>query len=82
MRDAWAPPPYNADRAFMVYAASKTETERAVWKSVEERKPHFVVNCVNPNANLERILACPGATGNWVPSVLKGIYLLILHLSI
>ena len=71
MRDAWAPPSYNADRAFTVYAASKTEAERALWKSVEERKPHFVVNCVNPNANLGRILASPGATGNWVPSVLK-----------
>ena len=34
-RDAWAPPPNNADRAFTVYAASKTEAERAVWKSVE-----------------------------------------------
>ena len=42
-----------------------------MWKSVGERKPHFVVNCVNPNANLVRILASPGATGNWVPSVLK-----------
>jgi len=39
---------------------------------VEERKPHFVVNCVNPNANLGRTLASLGATGNWVPSVLKG----------
>lgn len=23
-----------------------------MWKSVEERKPHFVVDCVNPNASL------------------------------
>lgn len=38
---------------------------------MEERKLHFVVNCVNPNASLGRILASPGATGNWAPSVLK-----------
>jgi nucleoside-diphosphate-sugar epimerase len=53
VRDAWAPPPYNADRAFTVYAARKTEAERAVWKFVEEWKPHFVVDCVNPNASLD-----------------------------
>lgn len=69
---AWAPPPYTAERAFTVYGASKTEAERAVWKFVNEEKPRFVVNCVLPNGNVGRILASPGATGGWVPSVYKG----------
>ncbi|OCK81425.1 NAD(P)-binding protein [Lepidopterella palustris CBS 459.81] len=70
--EAWKPPPYGDDRAFAVYAASKTEAERAVWKFVEEEKPSFTVNCVLPNANMGRVLASPGATGDWVRSVFLG----------
>lgn len=43
---AWAPPPYEADRAFAVYAASKTEGEKALWKFVKDEKPNFIVNTV------------------------------------
>ena len=45
---AWAPPPYNPTRAKIVYDASKTEAEKAVWKFVKEKRPYFNVNCVNP----------------------------------
>jgi nucleoside-diphosphate-sugar epimerase len=45
---AWAPPPYNADRAMITYMASKVESEKALWKFVEERKPHFRTNAVLP----------------------------------
>lgn len=37
-----------------VYAASKTEGERAAWKWVEENKPHFVFNSVLPNMNVRK----------------------------
>lgn len=45
---AWAPPPYNPDRAMITYMASKVEAEKAFWKFVEERKPHFRSNAVLP----------------------------------
>ena len=71
---AWAPPPYNPDRAFPVYAASKTEGEKALWKFVKEEKPQFVANAVLPNYNMGRILehGSAGATGNGVINVYKG----------
>uniref|UniRef100_A0A8H7K658 NAD-dependent epimerase/dehydratase domain-containing protein n=1 Tax=Bionectria ochroleuca TaxID=29856 RepID=A0A8H7K658_BIOOC len=45
---AWAPPPYTPDRGFIVYMASKAAAEKALWKFVDERKPHFKVNAVLP----------------------------------
>lgn len=49
---------------FIVYAASKTEGERALWKFMKDEKPDFIANSVLPNANLGRVLNSPGATGN------------------
>ena len=69
---AWAPPPYNEDRAFPVYAASKTEAEKAFWKYLAEEAPGFVGNAVLPNYNMGKILSSAGATGSGVPSILKG----------
>lgn len=71
---AWAPPPYNSDRAFAVYAASKTEGEKALWKFVKEEKPQFVVNTVLPNYNMGKVLpgGSPGATGTGIPNLYKG----------
>jgi nucleoside-diphosphate-sugar epimerase len=41
---AWAPPPYDRSRGFIVYGASKTQAEQALWKFVEDEKPSFVLN--------------------------------------
>lgn len=46
---AWQPPPYTSDGASAVYAASKTEGERALWRLLEEQRPHFVANAILPN---------------------------------
>lgn len=67
-----APPPYESDRAFAVYAASKTEGERAMWKFVKDEKPGFIANAVLPNFNMGKILSAPGATGGAVPELFKG----------
>lgn len=64
----------------LLYAASQTKAERAVWKFAKEQKPHFVINCMNPNTTLGRILASLGATGNQVPSVVKVDIPIDLHL--
>ena len=69
--DAWKPPPYEDSRAWPVYGASKTQAEMEVWKFVKEKKPHFVVNSVLPNANFGLILneKQPASTGSWIPSI-------------
>lgn len=50
---------------FVVYAASKTEGEKAMWKFMEREKPNFVANAVLPDTNMGRILpgGTSGATG-------------------
>lgn len=54
---------------FVVYAASKTAGEQALWKFQKDNKPHFVANAVLPNANTGRILDNSGATGDLIPNV-------------
>lgn len=62
---AWAPPPYTEDRKWAVYAASKTESEKACFKFAEEldaemdskagegesKGRRIVVNSVVPSVN-------------------------------
>lgn len=56
---------------FVVYAASKTAGERALWKFQKEKSPHFQLNTVLPNANTGRVLDVGGATGDLIPNVYK-----------
>lgn len=74
LEQAWAPPPYEADRAYAVYAASKVACERAAWKFMKEQKPSFVFNTVLPNYTtgvLLQPLSIPGvgSTARWVRDV-------------
>lgn len=48
---AYRDPPYEAQRAYSVYAASKTLAEKEAWKFVREKKPAFILNAVLPNVN-------------------------------
>lgn len=57
--------------AFLVYAASKTEGERALWNFVKQEKPSFVANAVLPNFNTGRIVGSPGATGGYAIGLLR-----------
>lgn len=65
---AWAPPPYEAERCWDVYAALKTSTERAFWQFVKEHKPGFVANAVLPDFIVGPIVHAKqnGSTGRWV----------------
>lgn len=58
--------------AFCVYAASKTEGERAMWEFVKKEKPGFVANAVLPNFNTGRVIGSSGATGGFAINLLKG----------
>ncbi|KAF2165925.1 hypothetical protein M409DRAFT_23656 [Zasmidium cellare ATCC 36951] len=59
---------------YTVYAASKTEGERALWKYVKENPVNFAVNTVLPAANYGKILTpeIPGSTMGWVRRLLVG----------
>lgn len=57
--------------AFLVYAASKTEGERALWNFVKTEKPSFVVNSVLPNFNVGRVVGSSGATGGFAIRLFK-----------
>lgn len=54
----WNPSPdeHPGTRSLNLYAALKTETEKAMWKWVEENKPSFVFNSVLPNVNFGKVL--------------------------
>jgi nucleoside-diphosphate-sugar epimerase len=71
---AWAPPPYEDDRKWAVYGASKTLAEQEMWKFVEEEKPGFVANAVLPNANFGPLIekSQPGSTNQWPKIVYSG----------
>lgn len=71
---AWAPGPYEEDRKWPVYAASKTEAEQACWKYMEEEKPGFefstVLPCTNFGASL--LKGQVAETLGWIETLLKG----------
>ncbi|KAF2644862.1 dihydroflavonol-4-reductase [Massarina eburnea CBS 473.64] len=54
----WKHPENEPDfmRGFYIYAALKTEAEKACWKWVEENKPGFVFNSILPNINHSKVL--------------------------
>lgn len=61
---------------FIVYSASKTLAEQAVWKAVKETNPPFQVAAVLPNANYGKILQPGGemssSTGSWPVMLFNG----------
>jgi nucleoside-diphosphate-sugar epimerase len=72
--EAWAPPPYKADRAYAVYAASKVACERAAWDFMRDQHPSFTFNTVLPNYTSGIILhplsiQGAGSTARWVRDV-------------
>ncbi|EOD43406.1 putative aldehyde reductase protein [Neofusicoccum parvum UCRNP2] len=56
IKDAYREPPYEPERAYPVYAASKTLAEKEAWKFVQENKPGFILNTVLPNINFGKTL--------------------------
>ncbi|KAF4944703.1 hypothetical protein FSARC_14604 [Fusarium sarcochroum] len=55
VKQAWADPPFTAERVPSVYGASKVQSEQAIWKYHKEHRserPDLVVNTVIPNFNM------------------------------
>lgn len=74
IKGAWAPPPYDEERGWVNYAASKTRAEQECWRFVKEQRPSFVLNAVLPNCNIGRILAKeqPASTAGWYKKIWEG----------
>ncbi|KAJ5267496.1 hypothetical protein N7478_010304 [Penicillium angulare] len=47
---AWSAAADDPKHGSVVYQASKVEAEKAIWRFVEEKKPHFSVNSVCPSS--------------------------------
>ncbi|KAF6796513.1 aldehyde reductase protein [Colletotrichum musicola] len=73
---AFRDPPYETERAYPVYAASKTLSEKEAWKFVQREKPAFVFNTVLPNINFGASLDLTGqghpSTSGMVAELFKG----------
>ncbi|KAF7957342.1 hypothetical protein EAE96_002928 [Botrytis aclada] len=73
VEEAHAPPPYEPSRTWSVYAASKVESERALWNFVKEKNPGFVANAVLPDTNIGLVLdPSQGSTGQMVRQLYLG----------
>ncbi|KAM0721984.1 hypothetical protein Q7P37_002910 [Cladosporium fusiforme] len=67
IRTEISPSPYK------VYAASKTEAEKALWKTVKAIKPPFQVATVLPSTNFgHRVRATGNSTGDWPLAIFNG----------
>jgi len=56
VKAAWAPEPWGDSHQWTVYAASKTEAEKALWKFRDEKKPGFSINSVLPATNFGPVI--------------------------
>mgnify|MGYP003624098990 CR=1 FL=1 len=73
-------PPHTADKAWMVYGASKTLTEKAVFKWLADEKPHFTYNAVLPAGNFGFSISGPfGSTGGWAKMAAEGDFSMIQY---
>lgn len=57
--------------AYIVYAASKTQGERAFWNFMKNEKPSFVANAILPYFNTGRVVGSAGATGTYAIRLFK-----------
>lgn len=73
---AYRDPPYEPDRAYPVYAASKTLSEKEAWKFIKEQRPTFTLNSVLPNLNfgasLDLVNQGHPSTSGMVAELFKG----------
>lgn len=57
--------------AYIVYAASKTQGERAFWNFMKEEKPSFVANAILPDLTTGRAVGSAGVTGQYAIKLFK-----------
>ncbi|KAH8892388.1 putative aldehyde reductase 2 [Thozetella sp. PMI_491] len=72
---AWAPPPYDPQRAPYVYAASKVETERALFRFIADNNIGFTAATVNPFFVIGPVLHkryLGQSTAGWIHNTFNG----------
>ncbi|KAK8097512.1 hypothetical protein PG984_016651 [Apiospora sp. TS-2023a] len=72
---AWAPPPYQPERGGKVYAASKVEAERAMFRfAADDTQPGFTVASIDPFFVLGPVLHRRHlqGSGGWIRNVYNG----------
>ncbi|KAN0110261.1 aldehyde reductase [Hyaloscypha variabilis] len=74
VKAAWKPEPWDENHQWTVYAASKTEAEKALWKFRDEKRPHFTINSVLPATNFGPVITpdTVSSTANFVPMIYGG----------
>lgn len=72
---AWVPESqWGPGHEWIVYGASKTEAEKALWKFRDEKKPGFTINAVLPATNFGPVISKEDAssTGAMIREVYEG----------
>jgi len=74
VKAAWAPEPWGDSHHWTVYAASKTEAEKTLWKFRDEKKPGFSINSVLPATNFGPVITpdIVSSTAKCVPTIYSG----------
>lgn len=74
VQKAWAPPPYEPERAMSVYAASKVEAEKALFSYANEVKPRFAVRSIVLGVNFGKVLdwSIRASSGDFVKELFHG----------
>ncbi|KAF8864423.1 aldehyde reductase II [Acephala macrosclerotiorum] len=78
VKEAWKPESeWQEGHEWIVYGASKTEAEKALWKFRDEKKPRFTINAVLPSTNFGPVLSRDkiSSTGNFLKMVYEGMVL-------
>jgi nucleoside-diphosphate-sugar epimerase len=74
VKAAWTPEPWEEGQEWRVYAASKTEAEKALWKFRDEKKRHFKLNSVLPATIFGPVITpdTVSSTAKFVPLLFTG----------
>jgi nucleoside-diphosphate-sugar epimerase len=73
IKGAWAPKEHwKEGHEWIVYGASKTEAEKALWKFRDEKKPNFAINSILPSTILGPVVSPKEITST--AGFIKGLY--------
>ena len=73
IKGAWAPKEdWKEGHEWIVYGASKTKAEKALWKFRDEKKPNFAINSILPSTILGPVISPREVTST--AGFIKGLY--------
>lgn len=71
IKTAWKPEPWEKGHEWVVYAAGKTDDEKALWKIRDEKRPHFSIKSILPATNFGPVITpdTVSSTAKFVPII-------------